>query len=170
VLRPSATPPVSDEELKAQEQILAELKKLRGEKEGWSVERVGLQGQVTTLTRRVEIEVERGDFYKKALDKAEQMDKNAQKMDTNSLAIQTTLEARIAEKNEKIAELTDDLRSCQGNQKWIFGAGAIAGGVGGWLLKGQTQRFLGTSSFSPLSQPQLTIPSPLRPAKGFLIP
>lgn len=134
------------------------------------MEKIGLEGQIATLKRQVVIETERGDFFKVAAEKAQQVDKNSQRMDANSTIIQTTLETRITEKNEKIAELTDDLRSCQNNQKWIFGAGAVAGGVAGYLIKGQTDRFLGSQmiGFRPtFSQPELTMPSPVRPALDF---
>jgi hypothetical protein len=147
--------------------MLAELKMLRGKAEGWAIEKAGLQGQVTTLTRQVVIETERGDFYKKAAETLQQVDKNAQRMDTNSLAIQTTLETRITEKNEQIRELTDDLRSCQGNQKWIAGVSAVGGGIVGYMIRGQTDRFLGQGAqigFRPtLALPQLEAPRLLSP-------
>jgi len=118
--------------------ILAELKKLRSEKVGWSAEKIGLEGQITVLTRRVVVEIERGDFFKTAALTAQKVDTNSQKMDSNSTIIQTTLETRIAEKNDRIAELTDNLRTCQNNQKWIA---AVSGGVGafaGYYIRGRT--------------------------------
>lgn len=145
--------------MKVQEKILAELVFLRAEKLGWVEQRKGLEGQLQIKDREIVVERERGDWFKKAAETAQSMDKNAVKMDTNAVAIQTGLEGRIADKNEKIADLTDSLRRCQTNQKWIAGVSAVVGGVGGFLLKGQSDRFLGTGvspsfQLQPLSQPR----------------
>lgn len=133
---------------------MAELRCRRGETVGLRMENQGLKNENTLLKTWLDREIVRGD-------KLEQIDKNSQRMDSNSLTIQAALEARIIEKNEKIAELTDDLRSCQSNQKWIFGAGAVAGGVAGYLIKGQTDRFLGERPFNR------AMAMPMKPDKSF---
>lgn len=75
--------------------------------------------------------------------KYEKLDINNQQLDSNNQRIDF-----LATKNEKlyedqhrddkqtIGQLQDDLSSCRSNQKWIFGAGGLIGGVVGYKIRG----------------------------------
>lgn len=77
------------------------------------------------------------------LAKYEKLDTNNQKLDSNSQKIDTIGQdsARIYEiqhndDKNTIAKLNEDLNSCRSNQKYVFLAGAVTGGVITWQIKG----------------------------------
>lgn len=135
--------------------ILAELNCRRAWDAGATAQVQGLQTQNTILTTWLNREITRGD-------KLAQIDTNSQKMDTNAVIIQTGLEKTVAEKNDKIADLNDKLRSCQNNQKWIAGVSGITGAVAGYLIRGKVGSLGGFTAAPqgivrpmPLPQPDL---------------
>jgi hypothetical protein len=76
----------------------------------------------------------------------DQIISNLQKIDTNSQKIdvlgqETSAIWREQHNEDKlmIVDLQKDLASCRGNQKWIFGGGAIIGGFVGYKIRGAGQ-------------------------------
>ncbi len=158
----TVTPNPNDDELRTQELILAELKCRRAESVGLRLQNQGLLGEVDVLTRRVNIEVERGDFFKDAALTAQKVDKNSQKMDNNAIAIQTGLEGRIADKNTELAQVHRQLDSCQSNQKWIAGISFFGGGALGFVAGRQSNSIFGNNNFRPMPQIPYTLPNLLK--------
>lgn len=145
----------NDSELKVQELILAELTCRRAYDAGSDMEKQGLRNENALLRTWLGREITRGD-------KLEQIDKNSQKMDTNSTIIQTTLEGRIADKNQELAEANDRLSSCQNNQKWIAGLSAVGGGFVGYSL-GKGRLPFGSPGAANFPMPRPALPKIFQP-------
>lgn len=131
-----------DDELKTQQAILAELRKLRAEKAGWLIEKTGLEGLISVKDKEIalekratELEKKRGDFFEQALEKASKIDVNSQKIDANSQEITRTLRQTILDLQNENRQLEKDLASARSNYKWIGGGSAILGGILGYKLK-----------------------------------
>lgn len=82
-------------------------------------------------------------FQDTIITKYSKLDTNNQKLDTNSQRIDTLgqdsnqiLKDQHREDKQAIADLTKDLNSCKSSQKYVFGAGAIAGGLVGYKIRG----------------------------------
>lgn len=102
---------------------------LRAQKAAWvTLEKPGLEGQLSVMTDKFNLAQEKADFYKQALARAEKMDTNSQRMDSTAVSIQHDLETQLAASRRNEAKLTDDLRSCQSGQKYIA-VFSFAGGV-----------------------------------------
>jgi hypothetical protein len=102
--------------------MVAELKCLRSENQGLKDERDALKGQVSTLNRMNQIEIERGDFYKDAATKGISIDKN------NGLIV-TTLQDQVnvcLSQNKGLETENSKLRASRNNRA-IFAAIAGAG-------------------------------------------
>jgi hypothetical protein len=67
------------------------------------------------------------------------IDTNAQKIDTIGQDSLQIMRDQHRDDKETISDLQKDLASCRSNQKWIFGAGAITGGLVGYKIRGAGQ-------------------------------
>ena len=121
------------------------------------MENQGLRGENGLLKTWLGREIQRGD-------KLEKIDTNSQRMDGNAMTIQRDLENQKAELRDKNAELTDDLRSCKNNQKWIAGISFVSGGALGYFVRGQVgsltggNAFASPSGFRPMPMPAAQLP------------
>lgn len=72
------------------------------------------------------------------IDDYSKIDKNSQKIDTNQAENARIYREQIADDKLRLGDLQHRLDSCQSNQKWIAGAGFLAGGFLGYKLHGAT--------------------------------
>lgn len=85
----------------------------------------------------------------------DKIDKNGQKIDTLGQETNAIWREQHNEDKHIIGDLQKDIASCRNNQKWIFGAGAVAGGVIGWKVKGNSSiTNLFTNPLSTFQSPQ----------------
>lgn len=85
-------------------------------------------GMVADMQSRIDI---RGGI----IDDLKKVDKNSQHIDTLGESSLQIFRDQHRDDKEMIGDLQKDLASCRSNQKWIFGAGVITGGVIVWKVK-----------------------------------
>lgn len=114
------------DDLKTQQQILAELKKLRAENAGLSAERDALKGTISVQERIIAIERERGDWFKEAATKGI-------KAGDSCGLITEKYERMVAQyetEEQRLRSENDKLRSSRNLRSVIaFGAGAVGGAL-----------------------------------------
>lgn len=71
----------------------------------------------------------------------EKIDRNSQRIDTNSIESARLYQAQISDDKLRLGDLQHRLDSCQGNQKWIALMSAVGGGFIGYKLHGVTSTF-----------------------------
>jgi hypothetical protein len=119
---------IQDDDLKTQQQLAAELKKLRAENVGLRDEVTAQKGTIAIQERIIGIERERGDFYKDAAQKGIKAGDNCgliQERYDRMVAQYQAEEVRLRSENDK-------LRASR-NQRAIFSflGGAAVGYLGG---------------------------------------
>lgn len=87
------------------------------------------EGIIADMQSRIDI---RGAI----IDDLKKVDKNSQTIDTRGQEINAIWKDQHRDDKETIASLQKDLESCRSNQKWVFGAGAITGGLVGYKIGG----------------------------------
>lgn len=110
------------DELKSQQQLVAELKFLRKENAALKDEIAAKKGELAVQERITKIEVERGDFYKSAAEKGI-------KVGDNSVVLSLKYEQQIAmfkDENNRLRDENKDLRNSR-NVRTFLGLGVGAG-------------------------------------------
>lgn len=113
-----------------------------------SIQRIDIERQaiVSDLYTRIDI---RGGI----IDDLKKVDTNSQKIDSNSIENARLYQAQISDDKLRIGDLQHRLDSCQSNEKWIFGAGALAGGFVGYKIRGAVPQLFGSSTPATVAQP-----------------
>ena len=89
------------------------------------------EGVIADMQKRIDI---RGGI----ISDLTQVDKNSQRIDTLGQDSKLVYEAQHRDDRQTIGDLQEKLDSCRSNQKWVFGGGALAGGVIAWKVKGSS--------------------------------
>ncbi len=127
----SATDTQDGDELKTQQQMLAELRYLRKENAGLKDEIAANKSTIATQTRIIEIERERGDFFKAAAEKGIKIGDNSGLMTEKYDRMVATYDAevrRLQTENDKLRE----------SRKWRSVMAGL-GGAGAGFYIGQQQ-------------------------------
>jgi hypothetical protein len=117
--------PVQDfaqDEIKSQQQLIAELKFLRRENAALKAENAAHKGEVQVSTRIIQIEKERGDFFKDAAAKGITVG-------SNSLALEVKYQEQInnyKDENGRLRDENKDLRSSRNTRTFL----GFLGGAG----------------------------------------
>lgn len=114
------------DELKTQQQLIAELKFLRRENTALKDEVAAQKGEIAAHQRIVQIERERGDFFKDAAAKGITVG-------NNSLALEMKYQEQInmfKDENSRLRDENKDLRSSRNWRTLLGGIGGAAIGYG----------------------------------------
>lgn len=103
------------------------------------------EGIIADMQARIDI---RGAI----IDDLKKVDTNSQRIDTLGQANLEIMREQHREDKDKIGDLEKDLASCRSNQKWIFGAGAVTGGLVGYKIRGAGVQFQNPFQFATNSQ------------------
>lgn len=115
---------VEQDDLKSQQQLIAELKFLRRENAALKDEIAAKRGELAQSVRIIEIEKERGDFYKDAATKGIQVG-------NNSLALEVKYQEQVNMFKDENGRLREENRSLRSSRNWMSLVSAIGGaGVG----------------------------------------
>jgi hypothetical protein len=129
VASPTPTPTVNStqdaDELRTQQQLIAELKFLRSENEGLKAEVAAKDSTIAVQTRMIQIEVERGDFFKTAAEKGIKVGDNCGLIAEKYDRMVATYDAEV----KRLQSENDKLRT---SRNWRTAVAFTGGALGGY--------------------------------------